>query len=104
MPFDAFFPGAVQVSDTVLYISLGAAGTLAIMLLASLVFRAIASRRKRHFQPPSHSRNGARLVSKARYRGRRVYHYSDGEVIAETRLGYKPFESFDDYRYHVDRR
>jgi hypothetical protein len=74
------------------------------MLLASLAYSALTSRRKRHFQPPSHSRNGARLVSKARYRGRRVYHYSDGEVIAETKRGYKPFESFDDYRYHVDRR
>ena len=91
-------------SDTVLYISLGAAGTLAIMLMAWMAYGAVASRRKRHFEPPSHSRNGARLVSKARYRGRRVYHYSDGEVIAETRRGYKPFESFDDYRYHVDRR
>jgi len=92
------------VSDTVLYISFGAIGMLVIMMLAWLAYCAIVSRRKRHFEPPSHSRNGARLVSKARYRGRRVYHYSDGEVIAETKRGYKPFESFDDYRYHVDRR
>lgn len=91
-------------SDSVTYIVLGAAGTLVVILLASLAYIAITSRRKRHFEPPSHSRNGARLVSKARYRGRRVYHYSDGEVIAETKRGYKPFESFDDYRYHVDRR
>ena len=91
-------------SESVLYIVIGSAGTLVIMLLASLAYSALTSRRKRHFQPPAHSRNGARLVSKARYRGRRVYHYSDGEVIAETKRGYKPFESFDDYRYHVDRR
>ncbi len=91
-------------SESVTYIVLGAAGMLVIMMLVWLAYGAIVSRRKRHFEPPSHSRNGARLLSKARYRGRRVYHYSDGEVIAETKRGYKPFESFDDYRYHVDRR
>lgn len=74
------------------------------VLVAFLVFLALGSRSKRHFEAPALSRNGARLVSKARYRGRRVFHFSDGEVIAETRRGYKPFESFDAYRYHVDRR
>ena len=74
------------------------------MLLARVAYGAMVSRRMRHFEPPARLHNGARLVSKARYRGRRVFHYSDGEVIAETRYGYKPFESFDAYRYHVDRR
>jgi uncharacterized protein (DUF427 family) len=59
---------------------------------------------KRNFEPDAISRTGARLVSKARYRGRRVFHYSDGEVIAETKRGFRPFESFDAYRYYVDRR
>jgi hypothetical protein len=59
---------------------------------------------KENFEPEAISRNGARLVSKARYRGRRVFHYSDGEVIAETKRGFRPFESFDAYRYYVDRR
>jgi hypothetical protein len=77
---------------------------LVIMLAGFLFYIAISARSKRHFRAPELSRNGARLVSKARYRGRRVFHYSDGEVIAETRRGYKPFESFDAYRYHIDRR
>ena len=77
---------------------------LVLVLAALLVLLALGSRSKRDFEAPSLWRNGARLVSKARYRGRRVFHYSDGEVIAETRRGYKPFESFDAYRYHVDRR
>ena len=91
-------------SSTVSYIVLGAAGMLVVMLVAFLLYLLLSGRSKKHFEAPAHSRNGARLVSKARYRGRRVFHYSDGEVIAETRRGYKPFESFDAYRYFVDRR
>jgi hypothetical protein len=86
------------------YIVMGAAGMLVIILLGALIF-AIGSRRgKKNFEPDAISRSGARLVSKARYRGRRVFHYSDGEVVAETRRGFKPFESFDAYRFYVDRR
>ena len=91
-------------SEATGYIVLGAAGMLAIILLGALIFVLGSGRRKRNFEPEATSRNGARLVSKARYRGRRVFHYSDGEVVAETKRGFKPFESFDAYRYYVDRR
>ena len=91
-------------SSSVSYIVLSAAGMLALVLVSVLLFLAFGSRSKRNFAAPAISRNVARLVSKARYRGRRVFHYSDGEVIAETRFGYKSFESFDAYRYNVDRR
>jgi uncharacterized protein (DUF427 family) len=77
---------------------------LVIILLGALIYVLGSGRRKRNFEPDAISRTGARLVSKARYRGRRVFHYSDGEVIAETKRGFRPFESFDAYRYYVDRR
>lgn len=83
---------------------MGAAGMLVIILLVAGLVAIGSVRRKKHFEPEPISRSGARLVSKARYRGRRVFHYSDGEVVAETKRGFKPFESFDAYRYYVDRR
>jgi hypothetical protein len=92
------------VSEATIYILMGAVGTLVIVLLVALVYVAGSGRRKRNFEPEVVSRNGARLVSKARYRGRRVFQHSDGEVVAETKRGFKPFESFDAYRHYVDRR
>ncbi len=83
------------------------AGALIMLVVIGVVYAAVllaARRRKRVFDPEQITRAGARLVSKARYRGRRVFHYSDGGVVAETKHGFKPFESFDAYRYHVDRR
>ena len=83
------------------------AGALIMLVVIGLVYglvMLVARRRMRVFEPEQITREGARLVSKARYRGRRVFHYSDGGVVAETKHGFKPFESFDAYRYHVDRR
>lgn len=86
------------------YIVLVAAALLCVLLLVLVWLTFKSRRRSSHFEPPDFSETGARFVSKARYRGRRVFHYDDGGVLAETRRGFEAFENFDAYRYHVDRR
>ena len=92
-------------SEKAAYIVSGALGMLAVMLVVALIFMLVNMRRNRKLSFDAEILpSGARLLSRAKYRGRRVAHYSDGSVIAETRRGPKAFESFDAYRYFVDRR
>ena len=91
-------------SYEITYILSGALGMLALLLAICLVVIAVKRMKRKDIGHNHTSPSGAKLLSTARYRGRRVAHYSDGTVIAETRFGSKSFESFDAYRYYVDRR
>ena len=79
------------------------AGVSAVIAIAVIVQTLLRMHKKRRWNDDCDSQSGARQVSRARYRGHRVLHYSDGSVLAETRFGFKPFESFDQYRQYIDR-
>ncbi len=79
------------------------AGISAVLAIAVIVQTLLQKRKNRRWQDDRDAPSGARLVSRARYRGHRVVHYSDGSVLAETRFGFRSFESFDLYRQYVDR-
>ncbi len=79
------------------------AGVSAVLAIAVIVQTLLQMRKTKRWNDGGDSPSGARRVSRARYRGRRVVHYSDGTVLAETRLGFKSFESFDQYRQYIDR-
>jgi hypothetical protein len=91
-------------SENITYLIAGAIGALAVLLIVFVLLKLIKRRKDRHMHSESTSPTGARMLSRARYRGRQVTHYSDGSVLAETRFGLKNFESFDAYRYYVDRK
>ena len=79
------------------------AGVSAVVAVAVIVQTLLQMYKTRRWKDDRDAPSGARLVSRARYRGRRVVHYSDGSVLAETRFGFKSFESFDLYRQYIDR-
>jgi hypothetical protein len=79
------------------------AGVSAVIAIAVIVQTLLQMHKKKCWNDDCDSPSGARQVSRARYRGYRVVHYSDGSVLAETRVGFKSFESFDLYRQYIDR-
>ncbi|WP_108880545.1 hypothetical protein [Anderseniella sp. Alg231-50] len=79
------------------------AGVSAILATLIIVQTLLQMRKNKRWNDDSDLPSGARQVSRARYRGHRVMHYSDGSVLAETRFGFKSFESFDLYRQYIDR-
>ncbi len=79
------------------------AGISAVLAIAVIVQTLLQMRKNRRWNDNGDLPSGARQVSRARYRGHRVMHYSDGSVLAETRFGFKSFESFDLYRQYIDR-
>lgn len=79
------------------------AGVSAMLAIAVIVQTLLQMHKHKRWKDDSASPSGARLVNRARYRGRRVMHYSDGTVLAETPFGFKLFESFDFYRQYIDR-
>ena len=79
------------------------AGVSAVLAIAVIVQTLLQMRKARRWKDDRDAPSGARLVSRARYRGHRVVHYSDGSVLAETRFGFKSFENFDRYRQYIDR-
>lgn len=79
------------------------AGVSAILATIIIVQTLLQMRKNKRWNDDSDLPSGARQVSRARYRGHRVMHYSDGSVLAETRFGFKSFESFDLYRQYIDR-
>ena len=79
------------------------AGVSAILATFIIVQTLLQMRKNKRWNDDSDLPSGARQVSRARYRGHRVMHYSDGSVLAETRFGFKSFESFDLYRQYIDR-
>ena len=85
-------------------LALLAIAALLLLLAAVRLLKRFGYWRRHRFQPLAVLRDGARLVSKARYRGRKVFHYSNGVVVGETKLGFRQFDSFDAYRQYVDQR
>jgi hypothetical protein len=79
------------------------AGVSAVLAIMVIVQTLLQMRKKKQWKDDSDAPSGASLVSRARYRGHRVMHYSDGSVLAETRLGFRSFENFDLYRQYIDR-
>ncbi|MGI9513986.1 MAG: hypothetical protein ACR2OL_13870 [Anderseniella sp.] len=79
------------------------AGVAAVIAIVVIVQTLLQMRKTKRWNDDRDAPSGARLVNRARYRGRRVVHYSDGSVLAETRFGFKSFGSFDLYRQYVDR-
>ncbi len=78
-------------------------GAMVVFALVVMVETLLKMNKKRRWADVENAAAGAQLVSRARYRGRRVAHYSDGSVLAETRLGFKSFESFEVYQRYIDR-
>lgn len=79
------------------------AGISAVLAIAVIVQTLLQMRKTKRWNDDSDAPSGARMVNRARYRGHRVLHYSDGSVLAETRFGFRPFENFDQYRQYIDR-
>ena len=79
------------------------AGVSAVLAIAVIIQTLLQMRKNKRWKDDRDAPSGARLVSRARYRGRRVVHYSDGTVLAETRFGFRSFENFDLYRQYIDR-
>ena len=78
-------------------------GAMVVFALVVMVESLLKMNKNKRWADIGGTETGARLVSRARYRGRRVAHYSDGSVLAETRLGFKSFESFEAYQRYIDR-
>jgi len=78
-------------------------GAMVVFALVVMVETLLQMYKNRRWTNIGSTATGARLVSRARYRGRRVAHYSDGSVLAETRIGFKSFESFEIYQRYIDR-
>lgn len=76
---------------------------MVVFALVVMVETLLKINKNRRWADVANTGNGAQLVSRARYRGRRVAHYNDGSVVAETRIGFKPFESFEAYQRYIDR-
>jgi len=78
-------------------------GAMVVFALVVIVETLLKMNKNRRWADVGDTANGVQLVSRARYRGRRVAHYSDGSVLAETRFGFKSFESFEVYQRYIDR-
>lgn len=76
---------------------------MVVFALVVMVETLLKMNKKRRWADVENAAAGAQLVSRTRYRGRRVAHYSDGSVLAETRLGFKSFENFELYQRYIDR-
>ena len=79
------------------------AGVSAVLAIVVIVHTLLQMHKNKRWKDDSDAPSGASLVSRARYRGHRVIHYSDGSVLAETRFGFRSFENFDRYRQYIDR-
>ncbi|MEO9876134.1 MAG: hypothetical protein ABJM26_00175 [Anderseniella sp.] len=79
------------------------AGISAVLAIMVIVHTLLHMRKNKRWTDDRDAPSGATLVNRARYRGNRVMHYSDGSVMAETRLGFRSFENFDLYRQYIDR-
>lgn len=91
-------------NESMTYLIAAALGALAALCIVIVVLKLLNRRRRSTLLDKDVSPSGARLLSRTRYRGRRVSHFSDGTVVAETRFSSKAFESFDAYRFYVDRK
>ena len=78
-------------------------GAMVVFALVVMGQTLLKMNKNRLWSDVANTGNGTKLVNRARYRGRRVAHYSDGSVVAETRFGFKPFENFEAYRRYIDR-
>lgn len=78
-------------------------GAMVVFALVVIVETLLQMNKNKRWANAGSTPAGAQLVSRARYRGRRVAHYSDGSVLAETRIGFKSFESFEVYQHYIDR-
>lgn len=78
-------------------------GAMVVFALVVMVETLLKMNKNKRWADVGNADNGVKLVSRARYRGRRVAHYSDGSVLAETWFGFKSFESFEVYRRYIDR-
>jgi len=78
-------------------------GAMVVFALVVMVETLLQMNKNKRWADVGSTPAGIQLVSRARYRGRRVAHYSDGSVLAETRFGFKPFESFEMYQRYIDR-
>ena len=79
------------------------AGVSAVLAIVVIVHTLLQMHKNKRWKDDRDAQSGASLVSRARYRGHRVIHYSDGSVLAETRFGFRSFENFDRYRQYIDR-
>lgn len=79
------------------------AGVSAALAILVIVHTLLQMRKNKRWSDDRDAPSGANFVSRARYRGHRVMHYSDGSVLAETRFGFRSFENFDLYRQYIDR-
>ena len=79
------------------------AGVSAVLAIMVIVHTLLQLRKNKRWTDGRDASSGATLVSRARYRGHRVMHYSDGSVLAETRFGFRSFDNFDLYRQYIDR-
>ncbi len=78
-------------------------GAMVVFALVVMVETLLQMSKNKRWADVGNTAAGIQLVNRARYRGRRVAHYSDGSVLAETRFGFKSFESFEMYQRYIDR-
>ena len=90
----------LSVTVMVLMATIGSLFCLLVLIVVPRVRQKAAEREYRRLvREGVHS-----IVGRARYRGRRVLHYSDGSVAVQTSSGMQAFDNFDACRQFVDGR